>query len=91
MRSIFAALLCFLICASGAWASEIQEIDPQELKSRLDAGEELILVNTLPPLLHQVKHLPGSINIPVSLIEEQLPAQVADLDAPLVFYCMGKK
>ncbi len=92
MRHLATAIaLIVWLSASTLFAAEFTDISPQDLKKRLDSGEQLVLINTLPPLLHQTKHLPGSLNIPASQVSSDLPGQVPDKSALLVFYCMGPK
>ncbi len=92
MRHLSTAIALIVWLSAGVvFAAEFTDISPSDLKKRLDGGDQLILVNTLPPLLHQTKHLPGSLNIPASLVTAELPGQVPDKNAPLVFYCMGPK
>jgi len=88
--SILITLLVWLTSGT-VLAADFPDISPQQLKSRLDAGEKLTVIDALPPLLHQTKHLPGSMNIPASHVKAELPAKIPDKNAPLVFYCMGPK
>ncbi len=90
---IISVISALFVCifTSVAFAADFPDISAQQLKTRLDGGEKLILINTLPPLLHQTKHLPGSLNIPARHVKAKLPEAVADKGAPLVFYCMGPK
>jgi len=61
-------------------------IDAQTLKSRLDAGEDLTLVETLDPPYFRKAHLPGAINIPTDQIAQDAPRQL-DPDDTIVVYC----
>jgi rhodanese-related sulfurtransferase len=72
------------IQASEQW----QKITTEALKQKIDAKEEMCLVNVLPAIVHDERHIPGSINIPIGEIEksDKLPT---DKNTPVVFYCMG--
>ena len=65
----------------------IQEIDPLELKGRLDQGEPLMLVDVREPFERSIVDLPdhGQRAIPV----KQIPfaGRELDRDATLVLYC----
>ncbi len=65
----------------------IQEIDPLELKERLDRGEPLVLVDVREPFERALADLPdyGQRLIPV----KQIPfaAHELDSDAEMVVYC----
>ena len=55
----------------------IPEIEPLELKRRLDAGEALTLLDVREPWEVAIAHIPGSLNIPLS----EVPARLSELDS----------
>ena len=63
------------------------EIDFQSLKARLDAGEELLLVDCREPHEHEIVHLARARLFPMS----ELGSRVAELEAfrgqPVVVHC----
>lgn len=68
----------------------ITEITREELKARIDRGEDLIVVETLGPGYYEDAHLPGAINIPHTKVEELAPAMLPDKSAEIVVYCSNK-
>jgi rhodanese-related sulfurtransferase len=58
-----------------------------ELKDKLDAGEEVTLVEALGPLYYEEAHLPGAINIPHDRVDELAPTLLPDKMAQIVVYC----
>ena len=68
---------------------EIQEISPQELKARLDAGEELTLVDIRERDEFVQGHLPNATFIPRGFLELQIEQHQPDRDQPVVVYCAG--
>ena len=85
--------LVLLVMVGGDWSpvqagEQWKTITTEELKHKLDAKEEICLVNVLPPIVHNERHIKGSINIPIGKIDssEKLPT---DKNTPVVFYCMG--
>jgi rhodanese-related sulfurtransferase len=51
----------------------MQTISKEELKARIDRGDEFRLVNVLSEWAFEAKHIPGSINLPrPELIRENL-------------------
>ncbi len=84
--------LAFLVCLAAAPASsnDFPEITAEQLKTKIDAGEKLMLLNALSDIEFQDKHIPGSINIPLQeiTIAENLPE---DKDQLIVTYCLGRK
>ena len=55
----------------------IPEIEPLELKRRLDAGEALTLLDVREPWEVAIARIPGSLNIPMS----EVPARLGELDS----------
>lgn len=62
-------------------------ITRQDLKSALDAGRELTLVEALQPAAFEEAHLPGAVNIPKDRVRELAPRLLPDKDAEIVVYC----
>ncbi len=56
----------------------ITEITREELKVKVDRGEDLVVVETLGPRYYEDAHLPGAINIPYTEVEELAPAMLPD-------------
>jgi hypothetical protein len=83
-----ALLLC--LAALPASAKDFPEITAEQLKAKIDAGENLTLLNALSDIEFNDKHIPGSINIPLQeiIITENLPK---DKNQLIVTYCLGRK
>jgi len=65
--------------------SLISEIEPPELKRRLEAGEQLTVLDVREPWELAIAHLPGTLNIPLG----EVPARMGEIDRqrPLVIMC----
>lgn len=66
----------------------VTEITREELKAKMDRGEEFVLVDALGPDHYASSHLPGAVNLPYEFAddaEEVLP----DKGAEIVVYCMS--
>ncbi|HEY3731570.1 MAG TPA: rhodanese-like domain-containing protein [Steroidobacteraceae bacterium] len=63
----------------------VPELDPQQLKARLDAGEALRLLDVREPWEYAIARLPDSIHMPLG----QVPARWRELDrdVPIVVVC----
>jgi adenylyltransferase/sulfurtransferase len=90
-RSLVTGIACFLLLLPALAMGAGTEITTSQLKAKLDAGESIVLVDTMPPLVYQVKHIPGAINIPVDRMKDEFAAKVPDKGQAVAFYCMGKK
>ena len=64
-----------------------QNISREELKEKMDRGDEFFLVDTLEESYYRHSHLPGAINIPLEEIE-RAPEVIPDKSAEIVVYCM---
>ena len=62
------------------------EIDPTEVKRRLDAGEKIRLVDVREPFEHQQAHIPGAELIPMRSVSQSLESLRAGT-AQLVLFC----
>ena len=67
--------------------SAIKTISRQELKAKLDRGEALTIVETLPRAAYEHAHLPTAINLAPDQVEELAPALLPDKQAEIVVYC----
>ncbi len=63
------------------------KITREELKRKLDADEEFVLVEALPRKYWAKGHIPGALNIPHDQIEALAPELLPDKDREVVVYC----
>lgn len=64
-----------------------QLIDRNELKSKIDRGERIVLLEALPERYYRKGHLPGALSFPHDQVAELAPKLVADKAAQVVVYC----
>lgn len=65
------------------------DIGREELKAKIDRGDDFVLVDALGREHFERSHLPGAVNLPLEFVddaEEVLP----DKDAEIVVYCMNE-
>ncbi len=65
----------------------VNRITRDQLKAKLDADEQILLVEALPEKYFQEKHLPGAINLPHDRVAELAPKLLSDRAARIVVYC----
>lgn len=65
----------------------VAKITRDQLKAKLDAGENIILVEALPEKYYADKHLPGAINLPHTQVAELASTHLPDKSAEIVVYC----
>ena len=69
--------------------AEIREMSVQELKQRMDAGEDLTLIDIRERDEFVQGHLPSATFIPRGYLELQIEQHQPQRDKPLVIYCAG--
>ncbi len=66
-----------------------ETISRQELKARMDRGEDFVLVDALSREHFERSHLPGAINLPLEHIEEA-ERVLPDKSKEIIVYCMSE-
>lgn len=81
------ALACLLLVPPPARAHQVPDLTAPEVREMVEEDGAL-LVHVLSRIEFDLQHLPGSINIPVTVLEDSdlLPREK---DRSLIFYCMG--
>jgi rhodanese-related sulfurtransferase len=69
--------------------SRVRETDVEEVKKKIDSGEKFVLVDVREESEFAKDHLPGAIHLGKGIIERDIEARVADLNAEIVLYCGG--
>ena len=93
-RMKLAWVFLFFLFVSGVpfigWATDIPVINVDELKTKMDAGEKVYLLNPLADIIYNEGYIPGSVNIPMHQIADtdKLPKEK---DTLIVSYCLGPK
>jgi len=67
----------------------MKDLGTPELNNMINRGEELKLINTLPPKKFRITHIPGSENIPVGDPDfvEKVEKHVGSKEKKVVVYC----
>lgn len=63
------------------------KISREELKRKLDAGEDFVLVEALPRKYWAKGHIPGALNLPHDQIQALAPDFLPDKEREVVVYC----
>ena len=62
-------------------------ISRDELKVKLDRGDQFTLVEAVPEEAYREAHLPGAINVPSDKVRELAPTRLPNKGADIVVYC----
>ena len=65
----------------------MKTISRDELKKKIDRGDNFLLVETLPAIAYHHQHLPGAINLPPDSIKELASQLLPIQSAEIVVYC----
>ncbi|MCH8067387.1 MAG: rhodanese-like domain-containing protein [Nanoarchaeota archaeon] len=65
----------------------MKTISAEELKEKIDAEEDFVLVNVLSKESYEARHVPTSINIPVDEVENRAPTELPDKNKEIIVYC----
>ena len=63
-------------------------ITREQLKVKMDRGDDFVLVEALSPRHYESSHLPGAINLPYEFVDEAEKV-LPDKSAEIVVYCMN--
>ena len=65
----------------------VATITREELKAKMDRGEDFVLAEALAEKYYRHTHLPGAVNLPPERVKELAPEFLADKDTEIVVYC----
>lgn len=68
-------------------SSSVTPISRSELQAKLEAGDDLVVVEALGPMYFDDAHLPGAKNLPHDQVDELAAVVLPDQDAFVVVYC----
>ena len=66
----------------------VEHITRDELKAKMNRGEDFVLVDTMTERYYRHSQLPGAINLPADEVGERAPGLLPDRDAEIVVYCI---
>jgi rhodanese-related sulfurtransferase len=65
----------------------VKTISRDELKAKIDRGDNFTLLETLAPTAYEHAHLPGAINMPPQQVTQLAAKLLPDKQADIVVYC----
>jgi rhodanese-related sulfurtransferase len=69
--------------------TKIKETNVADVKRRIDAGENLTLIDVREDTEWAQGHLPGALHLGKGVIERDIEQRVPQTDAKLILYCGG--
>jgi rhodanese-related sulfurtransferase len=65
----------------------VETISREDLKAKMDRGDDFVLVETLSEKQYRHTHLPGALNLPPDWVRATAPELLPDKEADIVVYC----
>lgn len=72
-------------------SATLAEIGREELRRKIENGDDFVLVDALPTIAYAAAHLPGAISIPPERLDTLAERRIPSLDAEVVVYCANPK
>lgn len=83
-------LLVFMFISATAAMAQYPVIDAEQLKSRLQGKQKVVLIDARPEEEYQQGHIPGAINIRADRIKDETALLPKNKKSALIFYCRGE-
>jgi rhodanese-related sulfurtransferase len=68
-------------------AGTLTEVSRDELRAKIDSGDDFALVDALAPIAFARSRLPGAINLTPDWVAERAPRRIPDRTTEIVVYC----
>ena len=65
----------------------VATISRDDLKRKIDAGDDFVLAEILDEDVYAAGHLPGAVNMPGERVAELAPVLIPDKGSDVVVYC----
>ena len=69
--------------------SRIRQMNPEEVKAKLDGGEQVILVDVREDNEWEKGHIAGAIHLGKGIIERDIEERIPDKEKEIILYCGG--
>jgi len=69
--------------------TRIRQTTTATVKARLDAGDQLLLIDVREESEFAADHLPGAVHLGKGIIERDIETRLPDLDTEMILYCGG--
>src|SRR5262245_25643821 len=69
--------------------TRVRETTADDVKQRLDRGDNFLLVDVREESEYAKDHLPGAVHMGKGVIERDVEQKVPDTSTPMVLYCGG--
>ena len=67
----------------------VETISREELREKIERGDDFVLVETLTEPYYRHSHLPGAVNLPTEEVGERAREVLPSKEAEIIVYCMS--
>ena len=71
--------------------TDLGDITRDELREKIERGEDFVLVDALSPMSFAMSHLPGAINLNPGWVDDRARRRIPDLGTEVVVYCQSSE
>ena len=68
-------------------SSTLEGISREQLRQKIESGDDFVLVDALSPMSYATSHLPGAINLPPDSVDGRAQRRIPDPDTEVIVYC----
>jgi rhodanese-related sulfurtransferase len=68
-------------------AGTVAHVEREELREKIERGDDFVLVDALAPIAFARSRLPGAINLTPDWVAERAPRRIPDRATEIVVYC----
>jgi phage shock protein E len=87
---ILVYLLGFMFFIATAAMAQYPVVDAEQIKSRLQGKQKVVLIDARPEEEYQQAHIPGALNIPADRIKAEAARLPREKKTAIIFYCRGE-
>jgi rhodanese-related sulfurtransferase len=69
--------------------TRVREVSVDDVKARLDRGEQFLLLDVREESEYAKDHLPGALHLGKGIIERDIEERVPEMNTPMILYCGG--
>jgi rhodanese-related sulfurtransferase len=65
----------------------LAHITREDLRQKIESGDDFVLVDALAPMSYAASHLPGAVNMPPEWVDERAARLIPERTSEIVVYC----
>lgn len=89
IRGVLFAALCSALsaCSQAPMTTTFKTLSPEEALQKMQAEPQALILDVREPMEYDRGHILGAENLPLSVLEKGVPAELTDKQRTLLVYC----